>query len=48
MDILLEKVCYRSDFMLGGFIILAISINTNRSTFVISSSSNDSLVHDVK
>ena len=36
-------------FMLYGFIELdTISINTNTSPFVIDSSSNDSLVHDVK
>ena len=35
--------------MLDGFIVLdPIPINTNTSTFVTGSSSNDSLVHDVK
>ena len=35
--------------MLDGFIVLySIPINTNTSTFVTGSSSNDSLVHDVK
>ena len=35
--------------MLDGFIVLdTIPINTNTSTFVIGSSSNDSLVHDGK
>ena len=40
---------YGSGFMLDEFIVLDIvSVNTNTSTFVIGSSSNDSLVHDVK
>ena len=49
MNVLLDNVCYGSGFMLDGFIVLdSIPINTNASTFVIGSSSNDSLVHDVK
>ena len=49
VNVLLGNVCYGSDFMLDGFIELdSIPINTNTSTFVTSSSSNDSLVHDVK
>ena len=49
VNILLDKVCYMSSFMLDGFILLDfISINTNTSTFAIGSYSNDSLVHDVK
>ena len=49
VNVLLDNVCYGSGFMLDGFIVLdTISINTNTSTFVIGSSSNDSLVHNVK
>ena len=49
MNVLLDNVSYGSSFMLDGFIILDyIPINTNTSTFVIGSSNNDSLVHDVK
>ena len=49
MNVLLDNVCYGSSFMLDGFIILDyIPINTNTSTFVTSSSNNNSLVHDVK
>ena len=49
MNVLLDNVCYKSSFMLDGFIVLeSISINTNTSTFVIGILSNDSLVHDVK
>ena len=49
MNVLLDNVCYGSGFMLDGFIVLdSISININTSTFVIGSSSNDSLIHDVK
>ena len=45
MNALLDNVCDES----SGFIVLdSIPINTNTSTFVIGSSSNDSLVHDVK
>ena len=49
MNVLLDNVCYESIFILDEFIVLDfIPINTNTSTFVIGSSSNDSLVHDVK
>ena len=49
VNVLLGNVCYESSFMLDGFIVLDfIPINTNTSTFVTGSSSNDSLVHDVK
>ena len=49
MNVLLDNVFYESGFMLDGFIVLdSIPINTNISTFVIGSSNNDSLVHDVK
>ena len=45
MNVFLDNVCDESN----GFIVLdSIPINTNTSTFVIGSSSNDSLVHDVK
>ena len=48
MNVLLENVCYGFGFMLDGFILLdSIPININTYTFVIGSSSNDSLVHDV-
>ena len=49
VNVLLNNVCYRSGFVLDGFIVLdSIPIKTNTSTLVIGSSSNDSLVHDVK
>ena len=49
MNVLLDNICYGFGFMLDGFIVLdSIPINTNTSTFVTGSSSNDSLVHDVK
>ena len=49
VNVLLDNVCYGYGIMLDGFIVLDyIPINTNTSTFVIGSSSNDSLVHDVK
>ena len=49
MNVLLCNVCYGSGFMLNGFLVLdSIPINTNTSPFVTSSSSNDSLVYDVK
>ena len=49
MNVLLDNVCYEFGFMQDGFIVLDfIPINTNTSTFVTSSCSNDSLVHDVK
>ena len=49
MNVLLDKVSYESSSMLDGVIVLdSILINTNTSTFVIGSSSNDSLVQDVK
>ena len=49
VNVLLDNVCCESGFMLNGFIVSdTISINTNTSTFVIVSSSNDSLAHNVK
>ena len=49
MNVLLGNICYGSGFMLDGFIVLDyIPINRYTSTFVIGSSSNDSLLHDVK
>ena len=49
VNVLLNNVCYGFGFMLDGFIVLDyIPINTNTSTFVTSSSNNDSLVYDVK
>ena len=49
VNVLLDNVCYRFGFMVDGFIVLdSILINTNTSTFVAGSSSNDSLVRDVK
>ena len=49
MNVLLDNVCNGFAFMLDRFIVIdSIPINTNTSTFVIGSSSNDSLVHDVK
>ena len=49
VNVLLDNVCYRSSFMLDGFIVSDyIPINTNTFTFVTGSSSKDSLVYDVK
>ena len=49
VNVLLDNAYYRSGFMLDGFIVLdSIPINTNTSTFVTGSSSNVSLVDDVK
>ena len=49
VNVLLDNVCYESGFMVDGFIVLdSIPINTNTSTFVTGSFSNDSLVHAVK
>ena len=49
MKVLLDNIFYGPGFMLDEFIVLdTISVNTNTSTFVIGSSSNDSLVRYVK
>ena len=49
VNVLLDNGCYGSSFMLDGFIVLdSIPLNTNTSTFVTGSFSNDSFVHDVK
>ena len=49
VNVLLDIVCYKTGFMLDGFIVLDyIPFHTNTSTFFIGSSNNDSLVHDIK